>query len=220
MQHTSEHLRQRFCRFWTESLRASGNASAIYGNLATLYSDSRRSYHTLTHLAHCFRELDDVADLPPGDRLVIEGAIWFHDAIMTPGITFSERMSASFAEQVCMDIGVTGSGYALNVASCIRESAHRRQLDASRTMGTFLDVNLSILGQPTEAYLAYAEAIQREYEAFGIPREAFFHGRHDILQTFNARKPLYYTHHFRERYERAAHENLATEIALLEALVA
>jgi predicted metal-dependent HD superfamily phosphohydrolase len=75
----------------------------------------------------------------------------------------------------------------------------------------FLDLDLSILGARPERYDAYVAQVRGEY-AF-VPEQTFVLKRRELLRAWLARSSLYFTDVGRTRFEAAARDNIARELA-------
>jgi predicted metal-dependent HD superfamily phosphohydrolase len=78
-----------------------------------------------------------------------------------------------------------------------------------------VDVDLAILGQPSDVYTAFAGAIRREY--WWVPRERYVAGRGKLLQQFLSRATIYQHDFFHSKYEQQARANIAAELQRLAA---
>jgi len=76
-----------------------------------------------------------------------------------------------------------------------------------------LDIDLSILGTPTEVYDEFEVNVRKEYKR--VPRFIFRKKRKEILQNFLANAPVFKTEYFRKRFEAQAAENLKRAISAL-----
>ena len=76
------------------------------------------------------------------------------------------------------------------------------------------DIDLAILGQPTDDFDRYDRAIRLEYA--WVPDPAYRRERAAVLRRLLAREPLYATRSFRERYELTARANLRRALAMLD----
>ena len=72
-------MRDRFIALW-DRIKAQGSAEQEFSMLKSLYSESYRFYHNMTHVENCLTELDSVRNLVQQSDLV-ELAIWYHDAV-------------------------------------------------------------------------------------------------------------------------------------------
>jgi len=74
----------------------------------------------------------------------------------------------------------------------------------------FLDLDLAVLGTSPSEYDEYAVQIRQEYIHYCW--EEYAAGRRAVLNGFLAREWLYFTDHFRQRYEMQARKNLQREL--------
>lgn len=77
-------------------------------------------------------------------------------------------------------------------------------------LGLFFDADLSMLRAEEVMYLAYSEAIRREYS--WVPDAAYREGRLKVHTSFLGRERLYYTEPLAERFEARDRSNLSNEI--------
>jgi predicted metal-dependent HD superfamily phosphohydrolase len=188
----------------------SGDPAAVWSELAAAYDGAGRHYHDLRHVLHCLRMLDEVRG-ECQDADAVEAAIWFHDAVYDATRPDNEARSADLAERQLRAMG-TPEPFVVKVHDLILDTRHTAPPTSSD--GRWLvDIDLSILGAPPEAYDAYDQAIRREYAH--VPDEAYRAGRASVLRSFLARESIYLTQYFRERYEVAARENLARSVRSL-----
>lgn len=173
-------------------------AEEIWNWIETRYSEPHRHYHNLTHLEHCFQELDRVRAQPPE----IELAIWFHDIIYDTHALDNEEKSGLLVEQA-IDLMSLPNGYKYFTVPLILASK-THQGDAATSM--FLDIDLSILGQPQEIYDQYEQNIRKEYK--WVPWSAYCEGRSKVLQKFLDQEHIYKTKEFQEKCEDLAKINL------------
>jgi predicted metal-dependent HD superfamily phosphohydrolase len=184
---------------------------ATYDRLVAAYGARGRHYHTVEHLAACLRELDSarsVAEHPAE----VEIALWFHDAVYKTRARDNEARSAAWAAGF---LQAAGCGAAA-VARVERHIMATRYSEAAASGDTALmvDVDLSILGQPPEVYLAFEANVRREY--WWVPAPVFRRERARILRQLIAGPRLYATDVFRDRYEQQARRNVEAALALLE----
>nr|XP_029726356.1 uncharacterized protein LOC109408660 [Aedes albopictus] len=78
----------------------------------------------------------------------------------------------------------------------------------------FQDLDLLILGYPTDDYKVYTELLRKEYST--MEASSYNKMRLKILQTFNRIPFIYATTEFGEKFEKTARDNIGTEIKELE----
>ena len=181
--------------------------AAAFDAIVSAYREPHRHYHNLDHVAACLRELDATRDYASNPR-VVEMAIWFHDAVYDPTRGDNEERSAELAERALARLDV-GDDTRRTVGDLVRATDHARDPRSSNE-ALLLDIDLSILGQPPEAFDAYERAIRAEYSH--VPDAEFAAGRAAVLRKFLQRKDIYFTDVFRQRFERGAGQNLARAI--------
>lgn len=214
-----DQLRPRWNDLWERLQRIGlhgGDRDAVFQQLVWLYTDPGRGYHTLAHIRHCLEELDGIrGPLDFAQRLLVEVAIWFHDAVYIPGHPFSEEYSAVFVERT-FD-AILGTGTVRAFGNMVRLSDHRTPASeiSNEAMRVFLDIDLTILGRPEAEFDAYEGGIHHEYQR--VPWEIIRVKRAEILRIFLARERIYATDYFHAKYETQARRNLERSIAKLEA---
>ena len=188
-------------------------AAVIAAGLSARYAQSHRRYHTRVHVDHVLQAIDELSP-EPSDRLALQLAVWFHDAIYAPGRTDNEERSAHLAVETLEVIGVSPD-VRREVSRLITLTATHLP-DAGDEPGAVLcDADLSILASPREQYAKYARWIREEYEL--IPDDDFRSGRAAILRRFLERPTVFHTDIGRSRWESAARSNIRNEIENLEA---
>lgn len=184
----------------------------------TKYSEPHRHYHNLGHITHMVRELLPILPL----LKYPDEAMWTaidHDVHLVPFadgrvVTDNEHRSALFA------IGTLTRGGARHevhsrIATKIRETNHKSSV-TDRDTQYIVDADMAILGQPWREYSRYAfQGIMREFTDCGVPMREYLVGRSQFLTELRDRH-IYYTTHFSNLYEDAAHINIARELGILE----
>lgn len=184
-------------------------------HLVTLYGEPHRHYHTLDHIMHCLRELGDIRSLlSPEQASILTTAIWYHDAVYDPraGSGVNERESADLLYFSAEHVPIH------QVADLILASWNHKIPDdepeeTRLLLAYFLDIDLAILGQSESDYDDYARKIRAEY-AF-VPEEIYREGRRRVLLNFASRERIYFSEHFRVKYEERARRNLSRELVSL-----
>jgi predicted metal-dependent HD superfamily phosphohydrolase len=189
-------------------------ASLLVGeDLIARWSEPRRRYHNLEHLARVLDGVDEFGD-HADDLVAVQFAAWFHDAIYdsSVGSEANEERSAQLAETELPPLGVPDARVA-EVARLVRLTrSHDAALDDPNG-AVLCDADLVVLGGTAEEYAEYGRAIRAEYA--DIPDELFRPGRAAILRGLRELPALFRTAAARERYEVRARENLAAEISAL-----
>jgi predicted metal-dependent HD superfamily phosphohydrolase len=171
--------------------------------IASTYAEPARHYHTARHIADCLREFQPVRGLC-GRPLAVAAALLFHDHVYEPTRHDNEERSADEAAMALAALRWPPLTIAA-VRSMILATRHAPIVD---------DIDLAILGKPSDDFDAYEKAIRREYAH--VPAEEFRTGRVAVLRHFLARPRIYATDHFAARYEMQARQNLGQSIAGLE----
>ena len=201
---------ERWSGFW-ENLGAEGDPGPVYELLADLYSERHRAYHTLDHLSHCLDELEAARHLAEQPNQV-EMALWFHDAIYDPKAKDNEQRSAELCRRTAEEAGLP-EGFGRKVYDLVLATQHHRAPEGSDAR-LLVDIDLSILGRPREAFDEYETNIRKEYHF--VPQDRYRSGRSAILRSFLDRPSIYSTDFFRQKYEGPARANLARSLSSLE----
>jgi predicted metal-dependent HD superfamily phosphohydrolase len=181
---------------------------AELARLAAAYNSPMRHYHNLQHIENL---LDRVEAYPLHDPVVVELAVWFHDAVYDPLRADNEAQSAEWALAFLQETSLEPARRA-RVADLIRRTHDHTQPQPSHDADLllFLDADLSILGASEAAYWEYARQIRREYQA--VPEPAYRAGRSQVLARLLAAPVLFRTLALREELDAPARRNLQAEI--------
>lgn len=184
-------------------------------HLTVLYTEPHRHYHNLNHVHHCLRELRGIPGLDREQFSILEAAIWFHDAVYDPRAEIGENERASIhlmytANLKDVPVTVVEDLIAATVTHKIPED---ESSSFERLLGLFLDIDLSVLGQPPEEYDKYSTGIAEEYS--WVPFQTYRNTRRHVLVNFLARPHIYFTDHFRKKYETQARVNISNEAVAL-----
>lgn len=188
-----------------------GAADSWLGELTRRYSGPDRHYHNLRHVAEVLRLLEHFEG-SAGDYAALRFAAWFHDAVYDTRKDTNEEESAALAVRALDELGVPPATAGLTRRLVLATKGHEAEADVP-DLGLFLDADLSILGAPEETYMAYSEAIRREYA--WVPEAAYREGRLKVLTNFLRRERLYFTAPLAERFGARARRNLSREIQAL-----
>jgi predicted metal-dependent HD superfamily phosphohydrolase len=211
------NAQDRVQRCWNGLSAAAGcdpaAAASVLEALVEAYTEPHRHYHTLDHIAHLL-DLLDIHGTDARDRDALALAILFHDIVYDPRRPDNEAASA------CMASGqLAGLGFAQGIVATIERyilaTRHDQPTEVvdDADVALLLDLDLAVLAAAPADYLAYAQAVRREY-AF-VPEQAYRPGRRRVLGGFLARERIYATERLHASWEEAARINLAAEIAEL-----
>ncbi len=202
---------QRWAALW-KRLGARGDASTVYSDLATRYSEPHRAYHTLEHIGHCLDELEQVRHLATNPDAV-ELALWYHDAIYDTKTKDNEERSAMLAVEVARN-ALLSDNLGQLIANLITATKHTAA-PTDPDVQLLVDIDLSILGQSENKFDEYERQVRKEYQ--WVPEDQFVAGRSAILKSFLGRPNIYSTQFFRNKYETQARANIARSLARLRA---
>lgn len=198
---------------WTilwQALGARGAPSRWHERLIGAYQERARHYHTVQHLEECLREFDRVYGLAQ-QPVLVETALWFHDAVYDSHSTTNEEDSARFAVECLVGVGVDAASVETVRQLIVTTKTHEPEdiVDAA----LLVDIDLAILGQPSERFWAYERAIRAEYD--WVAASTFAAERAKVLTRFLQRPSIYRTTPFRVKYEAAARANLRAAVERL-----
>ncbi|WP_262689409.1 HD domain-containing protein [Kordiimonas aestuarii] len=188
---------------WCEAFGAHENSIMVYNDLCTRMSEPQRFYHTLEHVD----ELLTLATDAGIDSPWLDAAIWFHDAVYTPGDGDNEAASARLATRTMARLSLTDDAQA-HVITAIHASKDHKSTDPD--VMAFLDLDMAILGSPPGRYIRYAADVRREFGHISDWR--FGMGRKQFLKGCLKRKHIYLTPWFHERFEAQARANMQAEL--------
>jgi len=133
-------------------------------------------------------------------------SVLYHDAIYVAGRSDNEARSAEFA---CRELTAMAEVDLVEIKHLILLTAMHGKLspiDISRDAALFLDCDMAILGSSRERFLAYEEAISREYAA--LPLHLFRAGRRRFIERLLHLPRIYLSEDFHARYDAQARANL------------
>jgi predicted metal-dependent HD superfamily phosphohydrolase len=181
---------------------------AVFEDVCARWAEPHRHYHTPQHLAECL-ELFERERALARHRGEVAIALWFHDAVYDTHRHDNEAESAAWARRVLLEAGARDE-VADRVHALVMATRHS-ETPATADERLLVDIDLAILGAAPERFAEYERQVRAEY-AF-VPEDVFRAKRREILQAFDARRPIYATPALRERLEAVAHANLARSLA-------
>jgi predicted metal-dependent HD superfamily phosphohydrolase len=201
---------ERWARLWRD-VGAKDDGLVVYQELVSLYSEPHRHYHNLRHIAECLNEFDAARDLAQ-QPLVVELAIWFHDAIYDTRAADNEEKSAELAKTRISAAGGNGGLCEGVFALVMATKTHDPLLHPDAPL--LVEIDLSILGKSEERFWEYESQILREYD--WVPKGIFAAKRAEILEQFLARERIYSTKQFFDQYEKQSRANLQASVQKLK----
>jgi predicted metal-dependent HD superfamily phosphohydrolase len=199
---------ERFRALW-KRCGAPIDRRQVFEDLRCRYCEPHRIYHRCTHLVHCFQQLD-LAYALAQDPDAVEMALWFHDAIYTPGSSENEKESAELFVRAAEDHfrpSFVRKVYDLIIATTHKELAQ----DCNEQFVT--DIDLSSLGADWEEFLRDTKALRGEH---ADSSDAVYYIAHAKFLTSMLQRPrIFGTEFFYGRYEQRARENITRLLAIL-----
>ncbi len=189
--------------------------TAAYDALAIAYATPPRAYHNLAHITACLSEFDTIRG-EAADPVAVEFAIWFHDAVYDSKASDNEARSAQLAVQTLACMGIAGQT-PHTAAELVLLTRHDR-IPPTLDGQVVIDVDLAILGQPSEVYDTYEAAVRREYS--WVTDREFRTGRARFIETMLARPRIFFTDACHGKYETRARANLQHALTRITALAA
>lgn len=191
--------------------------TALWQDIAALYNEPQRAYHTLDHIQQLFVQFEQIRHALHEPH-IIALALFFHDVIYDPKRSDNELKSAEYAVEVLKDYLSAEQCqhiYALIMMTAthqINKSANENKISDAAYL---LDMDLSILGAPWSEYQQYAQAVRYEY--MHVAKEDYRTGRIVVLEKLLAHSTLYLTEYYYGRLEELARDNIKREVSLLHA---
>jgi len=201
---TRKYLVQRWRQtLWT--VKAPKPSMVPLEKVLDTYEGTGRFYHTTQHLRSCFEILDLMVPKLP-EAGILELALWYHDFVYDTHRHDNEEASSIVAvNQLTQELELPAR-LADQVRQLILVTNHKNE-PWTQEARVLLDVDLSILGSPSEVYWEYEEGIRKEYA--WVEDKLFREIRGEILVNLLERDSIYHTREFRNsHYERQARENL------------
>lgn len=190
----------------------------LYDELCVAYRRTPRTYHTLTHIEDCLRQLEPVrASLAA--PAAAELALFFHDSVYQPLAQDNEAKSAAWARRALEEASAPAT-LVDEVERLVLATAHGAttpSFSADDDAASVLDADLSILGRDARTFDRFEIGVRAEYAV--VPDDLYRPGRAGVLRSFLERPAIYLTPPFAERYEAQARENLERTLSSLGAAV-
>jgi len=197
---------------WEALMSAMGLGSSIdcYNALYANYSEKHRFYHTVKHIEAMLYHFDTVIDIVerPAE---LELAIWFHDAIYKTLSKTNEKDSAEWAQEFLLSKGYDAMGVE-RIYHLIMATLHNGETNGNDEK-LLVDIDLTILGASPDVYDEFERNVRKEYKV--VPALIYRKKRKELLKSFLNSPSIYNLGYFKDKYERAARQNITRAIAVL-----
>lgn len=202
---------EAFVQLW-DSLGFMPNSEALaaYRGIESSYTDPRRQYHTLDHIAWGLERIAEVSGFEAGNWQEITWAWWFHDYVLDE-YSGEENMSADEAAERAKRGGASTEFCEL-VDDLVSATSHEL-IPTTQNEALICDIDLSIFGASEDRFDEYERKVRLEYQH--VPENLFRAARHEILMRFCQRPHIYMTDYCRDKWEKQAGENLERSMVRL-----
>ncbi|MCD4656590.1 MAG: hypothetical protein K8S87_03500, partial [Planctomycetes bacterium] len=181
-----------------------GRVRMFFDELIVHYTKECRAYHNIRHLKKCFEEFDSVREMI-SNQDIVELSIFFHDVIYIPESQENESQSAEYLKHVLRELYFNDE-FIEKAMSYIMYTKHDKMPeDADGKM--LVDIDLSVFASDVDEFAEYEKSIREEYQDFDDKR--YLTGRIRVIEKFLNRENVYYSKHFRQKYEKHARRNLS-----------
>jgi predicted metal-dependent HD superfamily phosphohydrolase len=203
-----------FCR-WQHTLSSfevdQVAAEKAFNLLVEAYSSSDRYYHTLKHIYHVLKTIDNLQAYTR-NLANVQFAAWFHDVVYDTKAQNNEERSADYACELLSNLGIPPSNITAVACLIINTKNHQAAADDFDSQ-VLLDADLAILAANPVQYREYANSIRQEYA--WVSEAEYIVGRAHVLERFLQRQRIYFTTLMFEVGEKPARCNLNAEIQYL-----
>ena len=179
--------------------------------LVEAYSNSDRYYHTLKHIYHVLKTIDNLQAYTR-NLANVQFAAWFHDVVYDTKAQNNEERSADYACELLSNLGIPPSNITAVACLIINTKNHQAAADDFDSQ-VLLDADLAILAANPVQYREYANSIRQEYA--WVSEAEYIVGRAHVLERFLQRQRIYFTTLMFEVGEKPARCNLNAEIQYL-----
>ena len=180
-----------------------------FNRIVDLYNNPNSHYHTLTHVSTLLQLIDE-ENVSIENRITLILAAFYHDAIYNATSSKNEEESAKILRTDFNKINIESEIIDLAIQFILDTKTHQSTHSLSQL---FLDMDLSILGVESEAYLAYTKQVRKEFKCF--PDLIYRIGRKKFIQKTLAQPFIFYNDNFRNKLEKKVIENLTNELKTL-----
>jgi len=193
---------------WFELTGDTNTLSAeIFDKIISGYTDTNRFYHTIAHIGTMIELANEYSD-EILNKTAFYFAIFYHDLIYDTTRNDNEVRSAACASSDLQKLHI--DNYILRDTTGLILATKSHDAHHSLDINMFIDIDLAILGFPTEQYEMYMKNIRKEYSLCNDAE--YKKGRIDVLQHFSDMQYIYKTEFFQNRFEQRARNNIRFEL--------
>ena len=178
--------------------------------IETMYSESHRYYHTLSHIEEMLGLLV-VYEQCIQDINAVVFAILFHDIVYQPTSSTNEEDSATLFMVFAREAEIE-TGLANKVRDYIIETKKHHVAESSdEDLKIFIDFDMAVLGRPIEQYQEYAKQIRKEY--IHVPSDEYCRKRAEFLSSVlaDSTSTTYASDLFKSLKEQQSKDNMSWE---------
>ena len=201
-----------------ESIKANKkiNVNDLYFDILSAYKESHRYYHTLSHIADCFEEFEEVKHLFK-NPLISKYVLMNHDIVYIPCFKYNEAASAVKTQLMSYNLGLSEGDVHLatvGIHATNHSSFDLKSLDDKFSDEKLIaDIDMCILGANRTKFMDYEIGIRKE---FGFCSDAhYIEGRVAFLSTLLAEPKIFLTAYFYDKHEKKARENVKHLLEIL-----
>lgn len=186
------------------------NAESLFEDIINRYNEPHRHYHTLSHITACLGQLDSIR-YHLESPMIVELALWFHDIIYNPKRTDNEKQSAVYAADKLSNsiLEVDNINRICRLIEITKHPSTPETVDEKY----IVDIDLGILGAPTDVYLQYTAQIRKEYAH--VPNFLYKLARKKFLKKLLKEDSIYNVDYFLDQLELNARSNIIQELIQL-----
>jgi predicted metal-dependent HD superfamily phosphohydrolase len=182
----------------------------LWAEIEKNYSSKNRYYHTLQHLDSLLAQLTEIKDEIQNWETILF-TLYYHDIIYNSRRSDNEEKSAELAEKRMKQLSISNDIINLCKTQILATKSHAYSTDSDTNY--FTDADLSILGQPWEAYSLYYKNVRKEYSIY--PDLIYNQGRRKVLNQLLSLGRIYKTGIFCDKFEIQAIQNIQKELEFL-----
>lgn len=206
-----EYLRTRWAALWSRHNVDTDVANDAFERLYARYTEEKRGYHGIAHVAYCLAIFDQVSYLAH-HRDSLEAAIWLHDFVMEFDRTDNELRSMYAAASILRRFGMSAV-FICQVSDNISATTHTEDaVEGDEQL--ICDIDLASFGDADWQNVCENMRGLRKEDTVRSDPEFIVHRRRS-LSRFLERESIFYTPYFRASLEKRARENIAREIEIL-----